>query len=125
MALARALAAESDVLMNGGTRVLALPARAAIAGTNCALVLRPELNGELDGSLALWGRDSRDLDRGIVYLLARFRNLLLRRTNAVVAISEAIAREAAGILLEKDPELKNHYQIKEKLDELQEAFVGD
>ncbi len=101
--LARALAAESDVLMNGGTRVLALPARAAIAGTRCALVLRPELNGELDGSLALWGRDSRDLDRGIVYLLARFRNTLLRRTNAVVAISQAIAREAveAGFPREK------------------------
>ena len=101
--LARALAAESDVLMNGGTRVLALPARAAIAGTRCALVLRPELNGELDGSLALWGRESRDLDRGIVYLLARFRNALLRRTNAVVAISEAIAREAveAGFPREK------------------------
>lgn len=101
--LARALAADSDVLMNGGTRVLALPARAAIAGTRCALVLRPELNGELDGSLALWGRDSRDLDRGIVYLLARFRNALLRRTNAVVAISEAIAREAvvAGFPREK------------------------
>lgn len=91
---ARALAPRSDVLMNGGTRVLALPARLAVAATRCALVLRPELNGELDGSLALWGRDSRDLDRGIVYLLARLRNLLLRRTGAVVAISEAIAREA-------------------------------
>ena len=91
---AKKLARESDVLMNGGTRVLALPARLAIAGTRCALVLRPELNGELDGSLALWGRDSRELDRGLVYLLARFRNLLLRRTGAVVAISEAIAREA-------------------------------
>ncbi len=91
---ARELTPRSDVLMNGGTRVLALPARLAVAGTRCALVLRPELNGELDGSLALWGRDSRDLDRGLVYLLARFRNLLLRRTGAVVAISEAIAREA-------------------------------
>jgi glycosyltransferase involved in cell wall biosynthesis len=100
---ARALAARSDVLMNGGTRVLALPARAAVAGTRCALVLRPELNGELDGSLALWGRERRDLERGIVYLLARFRNLLLRGTNAVVAISEAIAREAveAGFPREK------------------------
>ena len=91
---ARQLARVSDVLMNGGTRVLALPARLAIAGTRCALVLRPELNGELDGSLALWGRDSRDLDRGLMYLLARFRNLMLRRTGAIVAISEAIAREA-------------------------------
>ena len=93
---ARELTPRSDVLMNGGTRVLALPARLAVAGTRCALVLRPELNGELDGSLALWGRDSRDLDRGLVYLLARFRNLLLRRTGAVVAISEAIAREAVA-----------------------------
>ena len=93
---ARQLAPRCDVLMNGGTRVLALPARLAVAGARCALVLRPELNGELDGSLALWGRDSRDLDRGLVYLLARFRNLLLRRTGAVVAISEAIAREAVA-----------------------------
>jgi len=91
---ARALARQSDVLMNGGTRVLALPARAAIAGTRCALVLRPELNGELDGSLALWGRLSRDIERGVVRRLARFRNLLLRRAGAVVAISQAIAREA-------------------------------
>ncbi len=102
---ARKLARESDVLMNGGTRVLALPARLAIAGTRCALVLRPELNGELDGSLALWGRDSQGLDLGLVHLLARFRNLLLRRTGAIVAISEAIAREAveAGF-----PALKVH-----------------
>ena len=50
---ARELTPRSDVLMNGGTRVLALPARLAVAGTRCALVLRPELNGELDGSLAL------------------------------------------------------------------------
>lgn len=101
--LARALAADSDVLMNGGTRVLALPARLATSGTRCALVLRPELNGELDGSLALWSRESRELDRGLVYLLARFRNFLLRRTGAVVAISEAIAREAvqAGFPREK------------------------
>ena len=93
---AKRLARESDVLMNGGTRVLALPARLATLRTRCALVLRPELNGELDGSLALWGRDSRDLARGLVYLLARFRNLLLRRTGAIVAISEALAREAVA-----------------------------
>lgn len=101
--LAKVLAAESDVLMNGGTRVLALPARLATSGTRCALVLRPELNGELDGSLALWSRESRELDRGLVYLLARFRNFLLRRTGAVVAISEAISREAvrAGFPREK------------------------
>lgn len=100
---ARGLARKADVLMNGGTRVLALPARAAITGTTCALVLRPELNGELDGSLALWGRDIGEIERGVVSRLARFRNLLLRRTNAVVAISEAIAREAvaAGFPREK------------------------
>ena len=92
--LARRLARESDVLMNGGTRVLALPARLAVAGTKCALVLRPELNGELDGSLALWGRRPSTLERSLARTAAGVRNRLLRRTDAVVAISEAIAREA-------------------------------
>jgi glycosyltransferase involved in cell wall biosynthesis len=91
---ARRLARNSDVLMNGGTRVLALPARLAIAGTRCALVLRPELNGELDGSLALWGRRSSKLERRAAYGLARMRNVLLRGAGAVVAISEVIGREA-------------------------------
>ena len=92
--LARELVRESEVLMNGGTRVLALPARMAIAGTRCALVLRPELNGELDGSLALWGRRSSTLERSLARTAAGLRNRLLGRTGALVAISEAIAREA-------------------------------
>jgi len=91
---ARALARDRDVLMNGGTRVLALPARLAVARTRCALVLRPELNGELDGSLALWGRESSAFERRTALALARTRNRLLGRAGAVVAISEAIAREA-------------------------------
>lgn len=101
--LARRLARESDVLMNGGTRVLALPARLAVAGTTCALVLRPELNGELDGSLALWGRRPSTLERSLARSAAGVRNRLLRRTDAVVAISEAIAKEAreAGFAAEK------------------------
>ena len=94
LGLARQLARESDVLMNGGTRVLALPARMAIAGTRCALVLRPELNGELDGSLALWGRTPSAFERSMAHTAAGLRNRLLRRTGAIVAISEAIAREA-------------------------------
>jgi glycosyltransferase involved in cell wall biosynthesis len=92
---AREIARRSDVLMNGGTRVLALPSRLAITGTRCALVLRPELNGELDGSLALWGLETSPVKRSVVRTLARARNFLLRRTGAVVAISRAIAREAA------------------------------
>jgi glycosyltransferase involved in cell wall biosynthesis len=92
--MARRLTRESDVLMNGGTRVLALPARLATAGTRCALVLRPELNGELNGSLALWGRKPRRFEQSIAFSAARARNSMLRRTGAVVAISEAIAREA-------------------------------
>ena len=92
--LARKLARETEVLMNGGTRVLALPARMAVAGTRCALVLRPELNGELDGSLALWGRRPSAFERSVVRAAAGLRNALLRGTGAIVAISEAIAREA-------------------------------
>jgi len=94
--LARELVRDADVVMNGGTRVLALPARIAVRGTRCGLVLRPELNGELDGTLALWGRDSGSVERRIANALARFRNLFLQRTDAVVAISQAIAREAAA-----------------------------
>jgi glycosyltransferase involved in cell wall biosynthesis len=94
--LARELTRDADVVMNGGTRVLALPARIAVRGTPCGLVLRPELNGELDGTLALWGRDSGSVERRIANGLARFRNLFLQRTDAVVAISQAIAREAAA-----------------------------
>jgi glycosyltransferase involved in cell wall biosynthesis len=95
--LARRLARESDVLMNGGTRVLALPARLAVAGTKCALVLRPELNGELDGSLALWGRKPSTLELSLARTAADVRNRLLRRTDAVVAISDAIAQEATDV----------------------------
>lgn len=94
--LARRLARESDVLMNGGTRVLALPARLAVRGTRTALVLRPELNGELDGSLALWGRKPSRAALAVVFSLARVRNALLGRTDAVIAISRAIAEEAAA-----------------------------
>ena len=94
-AVARKLARTGDVLMNGGTRVLALPSRLAVMGFPCALVLRPELNGELNGSLALWGRKASRAERSAAYRLARIRNSLLRGTGAVVAISEAIAREAA------------------------------
>jgi glycosyltransferase involved in cell wall biosynthesis len=93
-ALARRLATESDVLMNGGTRVLALPARLSVAGSPCVLVLRPELNGELDGTLALWGRSPSNAERSMVRTLARARNSLLTSAGAVVAISQAIAREA-------------------------------
>ncbi len=96
LSLARRLARESDVLMNGGTRVLSLPARMAASGTRCALVLRPELNGELDGSLALWGRRPSAFERSLARAAAGVRNALLRRTGAIVAISEAIAREAVG-----------------------------
>lgn len=92
--VARRLAADRDVIMNGGTRVLALAARMAVAGNRCALALRPELNGELDGSLALWGRKSGEATRRFVYVAARARNLLLKRTDAIVAISEEIGREA-------------------------------
>lgn len=92
--LARRLARESDVLMNGGTRVLALPSRLAVAGTRCGLVLRPELNGELDGSLALWGRKASAFEHRAAFGLARARNAMLSRTDAVVAISRAIADEA-------------------------------
>ena len=92
----RRLARQSDVLMVGGTRVMALPARLAVAGTRCQLVLRPELNGELDGTLALWGRESSSVERSLVHVLARMRNLFLGRAGAVVAISQAIAEEAKG-----------------------------
>ena len=100
--LARKLTFESDVLMNGGTRVLALPARLAIAGSPCALVLRPELNGELDGSLALWGRKPSAFERSLARAGAGVRNNLLGRTGAVVAISEAIAREAVDVGFPED-----------------------
>ena len=96
LSLARTLVRGKDVVMNGGTRVLALPARIAVRGTRCGLVLRPELNGELDGTLALWGRNSGVVERSFANGLARFRNLFLQRTDAVVAISRAIATEAAA-----------------------------
>jgi glycosyltransferase involved in cell wall biosynthesis len=92
--LARRLAADSDVLMNGGTRVLAVPARLSVVSSGCVLVLRPELNGELDGTLALWGRQPSNMERAVVRTLARARNGLLSGAGAVVAISQAISREA-------------------------------
>ncbi len=109
--LARKLARETEVLMNGGTRVLALPARMAVAGTRCALVLRPELNGELDGSLALWGRRPSAFERSVVRAAAGLRNALLRGTGAIVAIAPRVSEATRSISLRATVANRDEVQI--------------
>lgn len=98
---ARSSAHAADVLVVRGTRVLALPGFQVARGAGLACVLQPELNGELDGSLAFWGRKAGRLSLGAAFTAARARNALVRGAT-VVAMSEAIRAEAIRAGFRKD-----------------------
>ena len=93
-----------DVLVVRGTRVLGLPGLAAGRVLGKAVVLQPELNGEMSGEVYTWGTP---LDvpavRRVVAVGTAARNLLLRDADAFVAMSRAIAAEclAAGAAPER------------------------
>jgi glycosyltransferase involved in cell wall biosynthesis len=93
-----------DVLVVRGTRVLGLPGLAAARALGKAVVLQPELNGEMSGEVYTWGtRFDVPAVRRAVAIGTAARNLLLRDADAFVAMSRAIAAEclAAGAAPEK------------------------
>ena len=89
-----------DVLVVRGTRVLGLPGLLAGRAAGCAVVMQPEVNGEMSGEVFTWGTPlDRPLPRRLVRGATRLRNLLLRDADAFVAMSREIERElrAAGV----------------------------
>jgi glycosyltransferase involved in cell wall biosynthesis len=97
-------AGRHDVLVVRGTRVLGLPGLFAARAAGCAVVMQPEVNGELSGEVYTWGTAlDRPLPRRFVRGATRLRNLLVRDADAFVAMSRAIESEmvAAGISPEK------------------------
>jgi len=92
------------VLVVRGTRVLGLPGVAAARALGKAVVLQPELNGEMSGEVYTWGTPLHvPAVRRAVGLGTSARNLLLRDADAFVAMSHAIAAEcvAAGAAPER------------------------
>ncbi|PYQ01495.1 MAG: hypothetical protein DMF82_19165 [Acidobacteria bacterium] len=88
-----------QVLVVRGTRVLGLPGVAAARTLGKAVVLQPELNGEMSGEVYTWGTPLHvPMVRRLVGTGTAVRNLLLRDADAFVAMSRAIAAEclAAG-----------------------------
>jgi glycosyltransferase involved in cell wall biosynthesis len=93
-----------DVLVVRGTRVLGLPGVAAARALGKAVVLQPELNGEMSGEVYTWGTPLHvPAVRRVVGMGTAARNLLLRDADAFVAMSRAIAGEllAAGAAPER------------------------
>lgn len=93
-----------DVIVVRGTRVLGLPGLLAARAARRAVVLQPEVNGEMTGEVYTWGTPlHRPLPRRAVGAAVGARNRLLRDADAFVAMSQAIHDEivAAGVRPEK------------------------
>jgi glycosyltransferase involved in cell wall biosynthesis len=91
-----------DVLVVRGTRVLGLPGVLAARVRRRAVVLQPELNGEMSGEVYTWGTAlHRPVIRRVVGAGTRLRNVVLRDADALVAMSRAIAEEAVAAGLER------------------------
>jgi glycosyltransferase involved in cell wall biosynthesis len=102
-ALARERASH-DVIVVRGTRVLGLPGLLAARRHAKAVVLQPELNGEMSGEVFTWGTPfARPPYAPVVRAVAAARNRLLQDADAFVAMSRAIEAEllAAGAAREK------------------------
>ena len=83
-----------DVLVVRGTRVLGLPGLAAGRALGKAVVLQPELNGEMSGEVYTWGTPLHvPAVRRVVEAAVAGRNFFLRDADAFVAMSRAIAAE--------------------------------
>ena len=93
-------AAAHDVLVVRGTRVLGMPGLLAARARQRAVVMQPEINGELSGEAFTWGKAwSSGLLGGAVRGAVALRNRLLRDADAFVAMSRLIRDEmaAAGV----------------------------
>jgi glycosyltransferase involved in cell wall biosynthesis len=93
-----------DVLVVRGTRVLGLPGLLAARSLGKAVVLQPEVNGEMSGEVYTWGTPlAGGLAGGAVRGVVALRNVLFRDASAFVAMSRKIREEflAAGVPAEK------------------------
>jgi glycosyltransferase involved in cell wall biosynthesis len=99
-AVIRALRREApayDVLVVRGTRVLGLPGLVAARSAGKAVVLQPEVNGELTGEVYTWGTPlDRPLPRRAIGAAVAARNGILRDADAFVAMSRLIRDEMVG-----------------------------
>ena len=85
---------QQDLLVVRGTRVLGLPGLLAARWLGRAVVLQPEVNGELSGEVYTWGtRVERGRVAAAIRSGARWRNRLLADADAFVAMSRQIERE--------------------------------
>ncbi len=86
--------AHYDVVVVRGTRVLGLPGLFAGRALGKAVVLQPEVNGEMTGEAYTWGKAWGE---GVLGRAVRggtsLRNLLFRDADAFVAMSGAIRQE--------------------------------
>jgi glycosyltransferase involved in cell wall biosynthesis len=101
---ALAEAPRHDVLVVRGTRVLGLPGLVAGRARGTAVVLQPEINGELGGEAFTWGKRWASGGWGRLVLAAvALRNRLLRDADAFVAMSRLIRDEmqAASVPAER------------------------
>jgi glycosyltransferase involved in cell wall biosynthesis len=86
-----------DVLVVRGTRVLGLPGLLAARSARKAVVLQPEVNGELTGEVYTWGTAlDRPLPRRAIGAAVAARNRILRDADAFVAMSRLICDEMVG-----------------------------
>jgi glycosyltransferase involved in cell wall biosynthesis len=93
-----------DVLVVRGTRVLGLPGLLAARARGTAVVLQPEINGELSGEAFTWGKSWAKGGAGrLVHAAVAIRNRLLRDADAFVAMSRLIRDEllAASVPAER------------------------
>jgi glycosyltransferase involved in cell wall biosynthesis len=93
-----------DVLVVRGTRVLGLPGLLAARACLAAVVLQPEINGELSGEAFTWGKRWASGAAGrLVHAAVALRNRLMRDADAFVAMSRTIRDEllAAGVPAER------------------------
>jgi glycosyltransferase involved in cell wall biosynthesis len=90
---------EYDLIVVRGTRVLGMPAVAMARLLRKTVVLQPEITGEVSGEVYTWGTRWHGTPAArCVRAMTGLRNLLLKRADGFIAISEAIQREfiAAG-----------------------------
>jgi glycosyltransferase involved in cell wall biosynthesis len=97
-------AGRHDVVVVRGTRVLGMPGLVAARARGTAVVMQPEINGELSGEAFTWGKPWGEGPAGrAVRAAVALRNRLLCDADAFVAISRGIEAEmvAAGVPAER------------------------
>jgi glycosyltransferase involved in cell wall biosynthesis len=92
-----------DVLVVRGTRVLGLPGLLAGRGAGKAVVLQPEVNGEMSGEVYWWGTPlDRPVVRSALGAAVALRNRLFADADGFVAMSRHIEDELLDAGLPRD-----------------------